>query len=95
MKIYIHAAIVAKILSGRYKVVTSTVVSIRFTNKFSKADRKFERVVEFANDMNIVADYCVLHRLSVGDEAILVFVNGHKYPMIIDNAKSFCVQNSN
>jgi hypothetical protein len=42
-----------------------------------------------SNGMNLVVNTKTRSKFKIGSTAVIVFVNGNKYPIMIENAKSF------
>ena len=78
-----NSYVCCKIMFGYYRIETSPVHSLKFRCPYASNDIKL-RVLEL-NNMSITITDEKAQEFNIGDTALIVFINGRHYPILISN----------
>lgn len=83
-----HLLMAMMIVREKYKLVVSKVLGVSYKNKYSDKTTISEKKLEF-DDFKLSVSSVKASEFEIGDEAVVVFVNGIKYPIIVESVKIF------
>ena len=83
-----HLLMITMILVGKYKVVIKKVLSISYRNQYADRTPSSEKRLEFLN-FKLTVSSIKAAEFKIGDSAVMVFIDGIKYPIVIENTKVF------
>ena len=82
-----HLLMVTMILRGRYKIVVSKLLGISHRDKYADRTSTSNKRLEFS-EFKISVNASKANEFAVGDDVVMVFANGVKYPIVIENIKT-------